>query len=283
MDLSQLKVRQMKLRSMKASDGYFQKAYCAYREGWRTFGNRLAVLKQPNGIPIDQEIPGIVTQDFTADQLANLRQVATSKGATFNDLMLCKMFQALAQWNERTQPGRKFRILVPADMRDGQDFEMPACNMTAYTFINRTAAEIANEDKLLSLIRDDTLQIKHGTRQKEFMDGLTSAMATPRILPFLLRRNVCLASLVLSNAGDPARRFTCRMPKHQGKVSCDEFTLEGITGVPPLRRMTRCNMSSSIYGRKLTFSMRCDPHSFSKLDSARLLELFCNKLLADAG
>ncbi len=279
-DLAQLKVRPTKLRSLQANDRFLQKVFLSYREAWRTFGNRLAVLKQAPGIPGAQELPGILTQDYSAEQLAELRQAATSQGATFNDLLVCKMFQTAVQWNERAQSKRKIRLLVPSDMRDGADFELPACNMTAYTFINRTRKEIRDEQRLLNLIRDDTLAIKHGTRQKDFMDGLTSAMATPAVLPFLLRRNVCLATAVVSNAGDPSRRFTCRLPKKLGKVSCDEFTLERITGVPPLRRMTRCTLSSSIYGRKLTFSMRCDPLTFSRDDSSRLLQMFGKQLLS---
>ena len=281
-DLAQLKSRPTKMRSLQASDGFVQKTFSAYAEAWRTFGNRIAVLDLPKSKGAAANLPGMVNQELSGEQLASLRQLATSKGATFNDLLLCKMFQVVLQWNERAERSRKYRILVPSDMRDGQDFEIPACNMTAYTFINRTAAEIVDEEKLLNLIRDDTLQIKNGSRQKSFMNGLTSAMATPFVLQYLVRRNVCLATSVLSNAGDPSRRFTCRLPKSLGKVSCDEFTLDGISGVPPLRRMTRCTMSSSIYGRKLTFSMRCDPHSFSQADSTRLLNLFCSTLMADA-
>lgn len=281
-DLAQLKSRPTKMRSLQASDGFLQKTLSAYAEVWRTFGHRIAAINQPKTKMTAGILPGMVNQELTGEQHARLRQSATSKGATFNDLLLCKMFQVVLRWNERSERTRKYRILVPSDMRDGKDFEIPACNMTAYTFINRLAAEISDEEKLLELIRDDTLQIKNGTRQKSFMNGLTSAMATPFVLQYLVKRNVCLATSVLSNAGDPSRRFTCRLPKSLGKVSCDEFTLEGITGVPPLRRMTRCTMSSSIYGRKLTFSMRCDPHSFSQEDSAKLLDLFCTTLMADA-
>jgi NRPS condensation-like uncharacterized protein len=270
------------MRSLQAGDGFAHKTLSAYSEVWRTFGKRIAVLNQPKVKARATELPGMVNQELTGEQHASLRQLATSKGATFNDLLLCKMFQAVLKWNGRAERSRKYRILVPSDMRDGQDFEIPACNMTAYTVINRLAAEIVDEEKLLNLIRDDTLQIKNGSRQKSFMNGLTSAMATPFVLQYLVRRNVCLATAVLSNAGDPARRFTCRIPKRLGKVSCQEFTLEAITGVPPLRRMTRCTMSSSIYGRKLTFSMRCDPHSFSQEDCTKLLNLFCSTLMADA-
>jgi NRPS condensation-like uncharacterized protein len=281
-DLSQLKNRPTKMRSLRAGDNFLHKTIAAYGEAWRTFGNRIADLKSPTAHARTTDAPGMIKRDYSADQLANLRHVATSRGATFNDLLLCRMFQVAAEWNAGVTSNRKFRVMVPSDMRDGEDFEIPACNMTAYTFINRVASEIADEEKLLQLIRDDTLQIKNGTRQKSFMNGLTSAMATPFVLPMFLKRNVCLATSVLSNAGDPARRFTCRLPKHQGKVSCDEFTLEGITGVPPLRRMTRCTLSSSIYGRKLTFSMRCDPHSFSAKESGKLMDMFCARLMVDA-
>lgn len=287
-DLQQLKVRPTKMRSLRVGDSFWQKTRSAYAEAWRTFGHRVAPLKPPQGNRIeDSPSPtlrpdaGMVKRDFSGEQLANLRQAANAQGATFNDLLLSRMFQTVAHWNTGFATGRKFRVMVPSDMRDGEDFEMPACNMTAYTFINRTAAEIVDADQLLDLIRIDTLQIKNGSRQKSFMDGLTSAMSTPAIFNFLLHRNACLATSVLSNAGDPARRFTCRLPKKLGKVSCDEFTLDGITGVPPLRRMTRCTLSSSIYGRKLTFSMRCDPHCFSTDDSRQLLDLFCTKLSAD--
>lgn len=281
-DLAQLKTRPTKMRSLQASDSFVQKTVSAYREVWRTFGSRIAVLAPPKPQSVSTNLPGMVNQELTGEQLSSLRQSATSKGATFNDLLLCKMFQVVLQWNEGLGASRKYRILVPSDMRDGQDFEIPACNMTAYTFINRLAKEIVGEEKLLGLIRDDTLQIKNGVRQKSFMNGLTSAMATPSVLQYLVRRNVCLATAVLSNAGDPARRFTCRLPKTSGKVSCNEFTLDGITGVPPLRRMTRCTMSSSIYGRKLTISMRCDPHTFSQVDSNQLLSMYCSSLAAEA-
>jgi hypothetical protein len=282
-DASGLRVRRTKMRTLRLSDSFFKKTSRAYGEVWKTFGHRIASIRKPDSAPVEQVLPGIVNREFTAKQLANLRQVAVSKGATFNDLLLCRMFQSVVHWNGDEQRRRKIRILVPSDMRDGEDFECPACNMTAYTFVTRTAGELADEEKLLDMIRLDTLQIKNGNLQKAFMNGLTSAMATPFFLPMMLKRNVCLATCVLSNAGDPSRRFTGRMPKKQGKVSCDEFTLEAITGVPPLRRNTRCTLSSSIYGRNLTFSMRCDPHSFSMDDTDELLKLFCDKLSIDAG
>ncbi len=278
---SQLKIRPTKMRTLKSNEGAFTKFRKAAGEAWKQFGVRVTPLTKPPTKPESRTYPGMVKHTFSSQDLASLRSAATERGATMNDLLLCRMFQTAIKWNEANTKKQEIRILVPSDMRDQSDFEMPACNMTAYTFITRTDKEIADEAQLLELVRQDTLQIKNGNLQTSFINGLTSAMAVPWFLPWLMRRNRCLATSILSNAGDPSRRFTCRLPKRKGKVSCDEFTLEGITGVPPLRRVTRCTLSSSIYGRQLTFSMRCDPHVFTQPESQKLLDLFCNQIRLD--
>ena len=276
-DAAQLKVRRTKMRSIRADDKVIHKIGQALLEARKQFTTRVAALRIPSSIPAQTVVPGIVNEEFSKEQLAALRQSATSRGATLNDLLLCKMFQTARQWNGNSSR-RKFRILVPSDMRDGEDFEIPACNMTAYTFISVRPSELQDEDELLARICRETLEIKNGNLQKSFINGLSSAMVVPFLLPMILKRNVCLATTVLSNAGDPSRRFTCRLPKTRGKVGCDEFTLDAMTGVPPLRRKTHCTLSSSIYGRKLTLSMRCSPQFFSVDDARELLKLYCGQL-----
>ena len=276
-DPGQLKIRASKMRSIRTGDSPIKKLALAIREGWQHVGTKVTPLTPPKQSPQSQTLPGMVKREFSQETLTNVRNVATADGGTLNDYFLCKMFQAACDWNGLPSGGKKIRILVPADMRDGQDFEMPACNMTACTFITRNANEIADEKRLMDLVRQDTLKIKAGDLQKSFVNAITTAMEGS-MLPKIMNKNKCLATCVLSNAGDPARRFTCRIPKKRGKVSCDEFTLESISGVPPLRRHTRSTLSVSIYGRKLTFSLRCDPHLFSMEDSDRLLNTFCDQM-----
>ena len=278
-DAAQLKVRRSKMRSILMHESSWKKLRFAISECWKLVGKRITPLKAPTNTT-RHTLPGMVKQDFSAEQLANLRAAATAQGGTLNDLFLCKVFESALQWNESF--AKRIRVLVPADMRDGDDFEIPACNMTACTFITREVADIRDEQKLMNGVLADTLEIKNGTPQSAFVNMLTTAMEGS-MLPRILNRNWCLATCVFSNAGDPARRFTGRLPKKKGKISCEEFTLEGITGVPPLRRNTRSTLSSSIYGRKLTFSMRCDPHLFDEAASAELLELFCDQLRPLAG
>lgn len=277
-DVGRLKTRPIKMRRVCLNDQLWRKVQAALHEVHKLFGSNITPLRPPGVAPGRSEFPGMVKREFSSQELAGLRNYATERGATLNDLVVAKLFQAIAQWNHASSANKQFRILVPSDMRDGDDFEVPACNMTAYTMVSRRVRDLADDEQLLESVRQDTLKIKHGSLQSEFVNGLTIAMEAPQILPFLLRRNRCLATCVLSNAGDPSRRFTSRMPKRRGKIACDDFSLEAITGVPPLRKLTRGTISSSIYGRKLTFSMRCDPHLFAPQDTQQVLDLLCQQL-----
>ncbi|MCC9600879.1 hypothetical protein LOC67_09900 [Stieleria sp. JC731] len=276
-DAASLKVRRSKMRSIMMHDSALSKFKQAAAQAFDHIGTRVAPLKPPATAPQTFQLPAMEKQTFTAGDLANLRKAATSQGGTLNDLFLSKMFVAAHRWNGSFTGSRKIRILVPADMRDGDDFEIPACNMTACTFISRAASEIEDEKRLMDLVVRDTLALKSGQLQKDFVNSITTAMEG-KLLPWILWASRCMATGVFSNAGDPSRRFTGKLPKKRGKVSCDEFTLEGITGVPPLRHNTRSTLSSSIYGRQLTFSLRCDPYLFGSDDTKQLLELFCDQL-----
>lgn len=281
-DSALLKVRRSKMRSIRIHDSGFKKLKIALAEGWNHLSTRTAPLRAPAQPPSQFVLPGMAKQEFSAGELAKLRTVATSQGGTLNDLFLCKMFETALKWNGATTGSRKIRLLVPADMRDGQDFEIPACNMTAMTFVTRSAAEIEDPKRLMDSVIKDTLALKNGVPQSAFVNAITTAMEGS-MLPRLLKYSGCMATGVFSNAGDPSRRFTGRLPKQRGKIACDEFTLESITGVPPLRKHTRSTLSSSIYGRKLTFSLRCDPYLFGQDETKELLTLFCDQLkpLAD--
>ncbi|MCR9296543.1 MAG: hypothetical protein NXI32_27850 [bacterium] len=277
LDFVQLKHRSERMRGYSAGEKPVRKFLRAMHEGRRQFLNRVEPLRLPVERPSSADLPGIVNQRFHSQQLATLRKTAADQGLTVNDLLLISMFRTIQQWNGNTK-GRPMRVLVPSDTRDGDDFELPACNMTTYNFIALSQADMRSEQQLLDAIRQATLEIKRGDLQKSFMDGLTTSMQAPYILPFLLKHKPCFATCVLSNAGDPSRRFTCRLPKIRGRVACDEFCLESITGVPPLRRNTHCTLSSSTYGRELTFSMRCSPQSFRPEDTQQLLQMFCQNL-----
>ncbi len=239
-----------------------------------------------------EDFPGFLCQSFDRNEHQRLRDAAVRSNVTFNDLLLRDLFLTLERWNRREQSRRHWpwtwrgrswlRILMPTDLRDGDDFEMPATNLSGCTFLTRNVRDCALPEELLTSIRDETAQIKARGAGGAFMDMVYVASKVRWLLPFALSRNLCLATAVLSNPADPSRRFTAQLPRQSGRVICGNLVLEEITGVPPLRPKMRAAFSISQYDRRLTISLRCDPHTFRMEDTAGLLELYVEQLRKSA-
>jgi hypothetical protein len=215
-----------------------------------------------------------------------LRETAERQGVFLNDLLLRDLFLTLAQWNER-QRGRGRRrpicIMMPVDLRTAADYLMPSGNMTGYTFLTRSRRDFGSPDKLLEGIRQQTAAIKHERTGAAWADMAYGASTVRGLLPFLLARNLCFATAVLSNAADPSRRFTATFARKNRQIICGDTILEEINGVPPLRRNTRAIFSISQYGNQLAISLRCDPHYFRVEDTRELLRMYREQLAASAG
>ena len=257
----------------------------AIREGWKILAGRPDPLVAPGaglrtGSPT-ADFPGFLTASLDRTGHQRLRDAAGRCGATLNDLLLRDLFLTIRQWNRRQpswRPQRRLRIMMPTDLRNGDDFAMPAANLTGYTFLTREARECASPEELLRSIRNETALIKEQRSGTAFMDTIFAASRVRWLLPFLLSRNLCLATAVLSNAGDPSRRFTARFPRRSGRVVCGNLVLEEISGVPPLRPKTRATFSISQYQRRLSISLRCTPRMFRPEDTAILLRLYVERL-----
>ncbi|MHB1033666.1 MAG: hypothetical protein ACYC35_27040 [Pirellulales bacterium] len=256
----------------------------ALRHAWSIMGRRPVPLAPPRNAPPEGngvDFPGYLYVSFSRNEHQQLRDVAGRCGVTFNDLLLRDLFLTMEQWNRQQWSWHrwpKLRIMMPTDLRSGDDYEMPAANMTSYTFITRAARMCASPDDLLRSIRNETGLIKHQRSGTTFMDMLLAASNRPGLLRFLLSRNLCLATAILSNLADPSRRFTARFPRQAGRIVCGNLVLDRLTGVPPLRPKTRATFSVSQYDRRLTLGLRCDPHVFRMEDTAALLRLYEQRL-----
>ncbi len=255
----------------------------AIREGWKILMPRPAPMIPPpaprNG-NCRPYFPGFLCFSFDRAEHQQFRHAASQFGATPNDLLLRDLFLALERWNRPKSLWRRrwLRIMMPADLRTGDDYEMPATNMTGYTFISHSVGDCAQPHELLERIRSETALIKHRRSGAAFMDAIFVASQVRWLLPYILSRNLCQATALLSNAGDPSRRFTARLPRRAGRIACGDLVLEEITGVPPLRVKTRTAVSISQYNRRLTVSVRCDPHLFGQADTAAFLNLYVDRL-----
>jgi hypothetical protein len=284
LDASLLRTRKRRTLNPGTSPGR-ELRRLAIREGWKILAGRPDPLVAPgaglgNGSRA-ADFPGFLSASLDRTEQKRLRDVAGRCGATLNDLLLRDLFLTIQQWNRRQpswRPRRPLRIMMPADLRKGDDFEMPAANLTGYSFLTREARDCASPEELLRSIRNETALIKDQRSGTAFMDTIFAASGTRWLLPFLLSRNLCLATAVLSNAGDPSRRFTAQFPRRSGRVVCGDLVLEEISGVPPLRPKTRAAFSVSQYQRRLSISLRCTPHLFRSEDTALLLGLYVERL-----
>ena len=294
-DPALLKQRRGKMAGSAISGSNLNSTRRALGHGFAVFFRKIAPLSVPRRSAIDRsvrndteapEYPGIVTRVFKKSQYKALRDAASSAGAMFNDLLLAEMFVAMRDWNRKwekrgrgSQPKRqRLRIMMPNDLRGKDEITMPAANMTAYTFISRSSDECDNLPALLKSLRDETLQIKRDQGGKRFIDAIMLGMNIPGLINFLLGRNRCLATVILSNVGDPSRRFLARFPREGGKVRCGNIRLEQISGVPPLRPLSRATISIVTYGREFAINVRCDPRTLSQRDAKEFLDLFASRL-----
>ena len=225
--------------------------------------------------------PGIASVRFDRDEYKQIRAATVARGITVNDLLLGELLAAMRGWNQRhskLRSRRRLSIMMPTDLRSGEHLEMPAANMTGYTFITRRPNDCNDPDELLRGIRNETALIKHERRGTRFVDMIAASLYVPRLLPALLSGSYCLATAVLSNVGDPSRRFTARLPRDDGRVVAGNLVMEDIFGVPPLRPKTRATVSVFTYRRGLTISLRCDPYLFRLEDTRELLNLYAERV-----
>ena len=227
------------------------------------------------------DLPGFLWHSFDRTRHERLRSEACAQGVTLNDLLLRDLFLTLDRWQDNRLSwfhSRRLRIIMPTELRGAEDYLMPAANMAAYTFLACAAGEVRRPDELLRTIRDKTARIKHERSGTLFMDMIYGATQIRGLLPFLLRRKLCMASAILSNIADPSRRFTARLPRQAGRIVAGNLVLEEFMGVPPLRPGTGATFSISQYDSRLTISLRCDPHLFCMEDTRSMLGLYVAQL-----
>ena len=98
------------------------------------------------------------------------------------------------------------------------------------------------------------------------------------LLPFLLRKSSCLATITFTNIGDPTRRLLGTFPRERGQLVCGNLTLERMVGVSPLRDLTRAAVTAVTFNRELLVNVRFDPKLMSMVDTREFLDLYVERL-----
>jgi hypothetical protein len=238
-------------------------------------------LASHGGGPIPQTtFPGVHSTSLSREESEAIRTSTLGTGAVLNDLLIAALFGALHEWTQTSggRSGRRpIRIMMPTDLRDGESLALPAACLTSYSFLTRDQAACRDTATLLNGVALETTEIVNRRHGLQFSDSVAVGF-TARSMGMVVGAPICLASAVLSNIGDPTRRFSAWLPRRDGRLVVGNLLLDDITGVPPLRPKTRATFSVFAYRRRLTISLRCDPAHFSDQDTVRLLEIYARHL-----
>ncbi len=283
-NVQMLKTRRHKLASLDTLKSAGRLTGTAFHQLYHVYGKRIAPLAVPRGLAIgdNQEdgFPGVVSHTFHREQHQQLRDLATRHGVMLNDFLLAEMFRAMAIWNQTHDGsrGKRFRIMMPSDLRDVPDFSMPAANMTSYNFITRHRKACLDSLKLARSIREETAAIKNENRGRYFVESLMASSYVPGLLRYLTSARRCVATITVSNMGDPTRRFLATFPRRGGKLVCGNLTLQKMLGVSPMRPMTRASVSIVTFYRDLILNVRCDPNCMRVADARAFLATYVDCL-----
>ena len=143
-------------------------------ESWNILVRRPSPLSPPRAFRAAcraDHFPGFLSMSLDRSEHQRLRNAAGEQGATVNALPLRDLFLALDDWNQTQghRRARPLRTMMPTDLRESEDCEMPAANLTSYAFLNRNAHTWGSPDELLVSIRNETELFKSRRSGMKFM------------------------------------------------------------------------------------------------------------------
>ena len=215
-----------------------------------------------------------------------LARVATSEGVTVNDLLLRDLLLVVDEWNHQDGRGCHgwLRIVMPTALMGKLDAAMPAANSLGFSFVTEPDHLASDPPKLLEAVAASTALIRKEQLGALFTDVLRYAGFVPGCLYLGARCFRRFSTLVLSNLGNPSRRFRARFPTDEnGRLIAGDLSIERIIGVPPIRQGTRVALGLFAYAGKLDITLNADPRWFSEEDAKSFLDKFLKQLERSGG
>lgn len=239
--------------------------------------------RPPDDTPL---VPTGRSPEDATDLLKPLRRAAARQGATLNDLLIRDLLLTVRTWNDQTAghaSDRRYRVLLPCDLRSPEHELMPAANAMSFAFVTRSLDELGDHDALLRGISGETRFIRTENASSYFLRALAVARRWEAGMRRLAATPWCLATVVLSNLGDPTLGFVEGWSRVDGKIAIGDVVLEWIRVRSPLRPRTRFGLVVNTYANQLSLGPSADPSQLTSDDIIRFLMLFRARLETSAG
>jgi len=250
--------------------------------GWTFRQPALLASGRPAPAEGDPPLLDFQTVDVNRKLTLGLRQVAAAAGGTLHDVLLRDLFQSIHQWNHRqgSNDRRPIRINVPIMIRDRDDRLLPAANRLTFSFLSRRPRQLVDPQRLLEGIGGEMQAIRKDRLGLYFVGGLGTFCQVPGLIPFFLNRRHSFATAVLSFGGRILAHSP--LPRAGRRLVAGNVVLDRITGVPPLRPLTRAAIGVGIYDDLMTLNVRCDPQHFSRDDTQTFAQTYRQRLALTA-
>lgn len=223
-----------------------------------------------------------VTELLDKTTLKNLRQKARARGVALNSLLLHDLFVMLGKW--QTQNGGRatdrLRVNVPVSLRGAGDKRLPAAIRLSYAFLTRRVRDCREGALFLQSIHAEMAKIKNRHLALRFLGGVAVAGRVGGMLKWFLNRKRTYATIVLSNLGRVLN--VKQLPRRQRRLVCGDVVLEQVSGVPPIRPLTRAAIAVVSYADEVAVCLQGDSKYFDSTQVSELLELYVARLKQSA-
>lgn len=221
------------------------------------------------------------------DRATSRRVIETADGldATLNDWAMVALMRTIAKWNDQHTERRGNGWLVanmPVHMRPRNARKTSASNAIGYSFLARKRTMLKDLQASVGSVAEETKTIQKWKLGGMFVDAIAKSFRFPGAMRLATSRLLQPASFVLSNIGDPSRRFRTRLPRNaDGNPLAGNLTILGVIGAAPTRPGTELTASVSSIAGELSLTIRLTPRLFSAAACEQLVDLWKDEMLRE--
>lgn len=231
----------------------------------------LGLPRQLECLPPAEPLASVFTEILTEDSTAALILRARRQGGTVNDVLLCELFQLMAEHVPGAGPRDRLRIGMPCNLRDERDAQLPAANKVAISFLDRARGACYQPEDLLASIQRETRRIRRNGRGLQLLEMLRLTAFFRRRQPLQVPGGDCGATAVLSNLGQIDHLLGPAGAGGPGEnPPADGPQLRSLTIVPNGRRGTAVVFFALTFRGRLRLTLWFDQRVLSPVAAARL-------------
>lgn len=216
---------------------------------------------------------------FEKKTVEQFRIIAKNRRATLNELLMCCIFEAIADFRLRHRfqnPDEWIRMMVPISMRStDQDAQQTACNIVSSVFLDRMPSQIETSESLLESLHWEMDLIKKNRLGLIFIASLwvRKYLATKRTSANPARR--CETSVVVTNLGRSFSKYP--LLGQDGTMRTGKLILKNITMLAPMTPFLASAFTINEYAGNLFLALRYDHRVFPEELAKELLDLVVAK------